>query len=177
MDCKKYLHFLCLVVVVHDSMSLVLSNGKCLYSMNETSPDDAPFNKTTQICCTKSGVHDKYYQGHEVECCGDTTYIPEIDLCCKGKVYNRPGTERIGNGNYSRDTNSDDKSASKASLNKQGNPTYRDAAYKNKIKQTILNIKFQRLMKQKGRNLLRDLLIYIDIAKAKKYSKKIPNLP
>ncbi|XP_062597108.1 uncharacterized protein LOC134258572, partial [Saccostrea cucullata] len=105
MDCKNYLRFLCLVVVVHYSMGRVLSNGDCIYSVNETSTDDAPFNKSTQICCTKSGVHDKYYKGHEVGCCGDTTYIPEIDLCCDGKVYNRPGTERIGNGNYSRYTN------------------------------------------------------------------------
>ncbi|XP_062586600.1 uncharacterized protein LOC134248191 [Saccostrea cucullata] len=176
MDCKKYLYFLCLVVVVHNSMGRVLSNGNCISSMNGTA-DDAPFNKTTQICCTKSGIHEKHYQGHEVECCGDTTYIPEIELCCDEKVYNRPGTERIGNGNYSRDTNSDDKKASKSSLNKQGNPTYRDAAYRNKIKQTILNIKFKRLMQQKGRNLLRDLLIYIDFAKAKKSSKKTLKLP
>lgn len=43
--------------------------GECVFTQNDTI-DSTEFDNTTQICCSRSGVHDRYQQGQEVDCCG-----------------------------------------------------------------------------------------------------------
>ncbi|XP_061195904.1 uncharacterized protein LOC133204171 [Saccostrea echinata] len=94
----------------------------------------------------------------------ETTYRPEIELCRDEKVHNRPG-------NYVHDTNTEGESTTRSPLKKQVEPSFSHELPQNRRKQTFLDATFKRLMKQKGRKLLRELLMYIDIFKANIYSK------
>ncbi|XP_052712067.1 uncharacterized protein LOC128186309 [Crassostrea angulata] len=59
--------------------------GECVFTQNDTI-DSTEFDNTTQICCSRSGVHDRYQQGQEVDCCGEGIYRLGMDLCCNNKV-------------------------------------------------------------------------------------------
>uniref|UniRef100_A0A8W8JFJ0 Uncharacterized protein n=1 Tax=Magallana gigas TaxID=29159 RepID=A0A8W8JFJ0_MAGGI len=63
----------------------VAKGGECVFTQNDTI-DSTEFDNTTQICCSRSGVHDRYQQGQEVDCCGEGIYRLGMDLCCNNKV-------------------------------------------------------------------------------------------
>lgn len=44
-------------------------DDECVYT-NNSEIQYAKFNETTQICCPRSGVHDKCQKEQEVQCCG-----------------------------------------------------------------------------------------------------------
>ncbi|XP_052710958.1 uncharacterized protein LOC128185396 [Crassostrea angulata] len=60
---------------------------ECTYIKKDT-PSDAKFDPETQICCRKSGVHERFQQGKEMDCCGEKESNEEAErnithICCK----------------------------------------------------------------------------------------------
>nr|XP_034334739.1 uncharacterized protein LOC117691924 [Crassostrea gigas] len=64
----------------------VVVDDECVYT-NNSEIQYAKFNETTQICCPRSGVHDKCQKEKEVQCCGDKIYNPNEEICCENKPY------------------------------------------------------------------------------------------
>lgn len=58
---------------------LVIVDLKCVYTEKDTL-SDAKFDPATQICCQKSGVHERFQQGKEMDCCGGKTYITMLRI-------------------------------------------------------------------------------------------------
>ncbi len=54
----------CLTWNVH-----VVVDGECVYSKIDQITS-AKINQTTQICCRRSGVHARYQEEMEIDCCG-----------------------------------------------------------------------------------------------------------
>ncbi|XP_062586601.1 galaxin-like [Saccostrea cucullata] len=58
----------------------VIKSLRCVYTKNDTILEQS-FNASTQICCGKSGVHEKYHLGQRMDCCGERTYKTELQIC------------------------------------------------------------------------------------------------
>eukprot|EP00105_Crassostrea_gigas_P039667 XP_019923815.1 PREDICTED: uncharacterized protein LOC109619043 [Crassostrea gigas] len=71
-------------------------DDECVYTKNGEI-QYAKFNETTQICCPRSGVHDKCQKEQEVQCCGDKIYRPNKEICCENKPYSSQHYRCSGN--------------------------------------------------------------------------------
>lgn len=69
-------------------MFSVIVDLKCVYTEKDTL-SDAKFDPATQICCQKSGVHERFQQGKEMDCCGGKKYITMLRIIhCEQKWMN-----------------------------------------------------------------------------------------
>ncbi|XP_052712109.1 uncharacterized protein LOC128186346 [Crassostrea angulata] len=75
-----------LIITVVNSTDLKVVDGECVYSKIDQITS-AKINQTTQICCRRSGVHARYQEEMEIDCCGEGIYKPQIELCCNQQVY------------------------------------------------------------------------------------------
>ncbi|XP_062615831.1 galaxin-like [Saccostrea cucullata] len=78
-------HLLLLLAVFAAQHSLCLVIKRCIFTVKDDIVDKE-FNDSDEVCC-KHGIHDKYHLGQRIECCGEGTYRPSVDICCGGKVY------------------------------------------------------------------------------------------
>lgn len=65
----------------------VIVDLKCVYTEKDTI-SEAKFDPETQICCRKSGVHERFQQGKEMDCCGEKESSEEAErnithICCQ----------------------------------------------------------------------------------------------
>ncbi|XP_056015698.1 uncharacterized protein LOC125676804 [Ostrea edulis] len=83
------------------------TNGQlfCVYT-KDAFPEkifDKKFDNTTEMCCNKSGTYNRYdNQGRRLECCGNGTYNPEIEICCADQVHDKKSM-CCGNKVYNKD--------------------------------------------------------------------------
>eukprot|EP00105_Crassostrea_gigas_P014212 XP_011430798.2 PREDICTED: uncharacterized protein LOC105330646 isoform X1 [Crassostrea gigas] len=84
------MNFFCLMIVASLGKTIiakVIVDLKCVYTEKDTL-SDAKFDPATQICCQKSGVHERFQQGKEMDCCGEKESNEEAErnithICCR----------------------------------------------------------------------------------------------
>lgn len=100
--CLKWFAFIIpIVLILMSSTHGAAPNHKpCIwYDKNRNVTDVKLYDEASEVCCEMSGTHKKInHQGHEIDCCGETTIDTESQVCCVNQTYDSPITQGIDAG-------------------------------------------------------------------------------